>query len=222
MTKFTVTLKALRAAGACFDGYNRLVRSLQGKAFTKDDEERTLYLHYVHKEDISILQILESNGIDDALWSLCCVEGCDRDLRLYAVWCARQVQHLMSGNRSIIALDVAEKYANGLVTKEDLKTASDAAGAAAREAARAATRAATKDATRAATKDAVWSAARAAAWAAAREAAWAAWSAARAAAWSAARAAASDAASDAAWSAARASHKDMLILMLNNKAAWQV
>ena len=167
MTKFTVTLKSLRAAGACFEGYNKVVRSLQGKAFTKDDAKRESYLHYVYKEDISILQILESNGIDDALWALCCVEGCDRDLRLYAVWCARQVQHLMTDNRSITALDVAEKYANGLVTKEELKTARAAAWAAAWEAA-----------------------ARATAWGAAGDAAWEAAGAATlaATAWDAARA----------------------------------
>ena len=227
MTKFTVTLKALRAAGACFEGYNRLVRSLQGKTFTKDDAERTSYLHYNYKEDISILQILESNGLDDALWALCCVEGCDKDIRLYAVWCARQVQHLMSDNRSIIALDMAEKYANGLVTEEELKTARDAAWASVGAAARGAAWDAAGDAARAS----AWAAARDAAWDAARDAAWssvgaaargAAWDAARDAAWDAAWAAARDAAWDAARDAARASQKDMLIRMLNNKATWQV
>lgn len=44
-----------------------------------------------------------------------------KELRLYAVWCARQVQHLMKDQRSIDALDIAEKYANGEVTVEDLK-----------------------------------------------------------------------------------------------------
>lgn len=47
----------------------------------------------------------------------------DKTLRLFAVRCARQVQHLMKDQRSINALDVAEKYANGLATYEELAAA---------------------------------------------------------------------------------------------------
>lgn len=65
--------------------------------------------------------------------------GCldDRTLRLFAVWCARQVQHLMEDERSIAALDVAERFANGEATSEELAAARAAAGAA-RDAAEAA------------------------------------------------------------------------------------
>jgi hypothetical protein len=98
----------------------------------------------------------------------------DRELRLFAVWSVRQVRHLMKDSRSIAALDVAERHANGQATDEELA----AAWAAARDAARAAARAAAWDAARAA----AWAAAGAAAGAAARAAA-------RAAAWDAARAA---------------------------------
>ena len=66
----------------------------------------------------------------------------DRTLRLFAVWCARQVQHLMTEPRSFAALDVAERHANGQATDEELS--------AAREAARAAAWAAAPDALRAA------------------------------------------------------------------------
>ena len=58
----------------------------------------------------------------------------DRELRLFAVWSARQVQPLMTDARSIAALDVAERHARGEATDEELA----AARAAAREAARAA------------------------------------------------------------------------------------
>jgi hypothetical protein len=97
--------------------------------------------------------------------------------RLFAVWCARQVQHLMTDPRSIAALDVAERHANGMATDEELHDAWAAAG------------------------DAKWGArdARAAAVAGARAAAWAAEAAARAA-WAAAWAA--EAAARAAWAAA--------------------
>jgi hypothetical protein len=116
--------------------------------------------------------------------------GCnnDRVLRLFAVWCARQVQHLMTDPRSIAALDVAEKYANGKATENERAAAGEAgeaageaweAAGAAWEAAGAAARAAAR---------AAWGAAGAAAWAAAGEA-WEAAGEARAAAGEAAGAA---------------------------------
>jgi hypothetical protein len=55
----------------------------------------------------------------------------DRTLRLFAVKCAREVQHLMNDERSINALDVAERYANGEETEEELAAAADAAWGAA-------------------------------------------------------------------------------------------
>ena len=98
---------------------------------------------------LSLLEILKSNGLDDALWCLRAVDGHDKEIRLYAVWCARQVQHLMTDKRSLDALDVAEAFANGKATKKELaaaraaawdaaRAAGDAAGAAAWDAARAA------------------------------------------------------------------------------------
>jgi len=141
----------------------------------------------LHADDattpVTLLTILESNGLDDALWCLRAVKGRDREIRLYAVWCARQVQHMMTDPRSVAALDVAERYANGEATEEEL--------VAAEVAARAAT-------------DAAW-AARSAAWAAARAATDAAW----AAAWTAG-AAAGDAAGDAARDAQEAKFKEMV------------
>lgn len=53
-----------------------------------------------------------------------------RELRKFAVWCARQVQHLMTDPRSVAALDVAERHAEGLATDEEL-AAARAAGVAA-------------------------------------------------------------------------------------------
>ena len=82
----------------------------------------------------------------------------DAQLRLFAVRCARRVQHLMPDPRSIAALDVAERYANGKATNAELAEA------------------------RAAAKGAAWGAARDAARAAAWTAAGAAWGAAEAAA----------------------------------------
>lgn len=51
-------------------------------------------------------------------------------LRLFAVRCARRVQHLMTDPRSLAALDVAERYARGEATDEELVAARVAANAA--------------------------------------------------------------------------------------------
>ena len=157
------TLNQIRAKSPCQSGWTKLLAYL-GK--TKADDE-----------PISIATILDSNGLDDALWCLQAVKGRDREIRLFGVWCARQVQHLMTDPRSIAALDVSERFANCNATQEEL----DAARAAARDASDAAS-------------DAAWAArdaASAAAWAASDAA-------------SAARAAASAAASAAAWDASDA------------------
>ena len=131
----------------------------------------------------AVIEKLDGNGLDDALWALRDAGGHDRELRLFAVWCARRVQHLMTDQRSIDALAVAERYAKGQATDEQLAEAADAAEAAAAAARTAA------EAAGAAADAAVWAsswAAEAAAEATTRTAACAAW----AAAWAAADAAA--------------------------------
>ena len=134
------TLNAIRECDPCQGGWKKLLAHL-GK--TKADDE-----------PLNIAAVLDSNGLDDALWCLRAVTGHDREIRLYAVWCARQVQHLMTDPRSIAALDVAERFANGAATAEELDGARAAAGAAARDAARAAAWAAARDAAWAAAGDA--------------------------------------------------------------------
>lgn len=123
---------------------------------------------------IDILDIKECS-FEDRLWVILNTEFVsDKLMRLFSVWCARQVQHLMTDARSIVALDVAEKFANGLATKDELFAASAAASAAALDAAWDAA----WYAARYAARDAAWAAARAAARYAARDAVWAAASAA--------------------------------------------
>ncbi|MBR7789853.1 hypothetical protein [Burkholderia pseudomallei] len=244
--RFTVTLAALRKAGACYEGYNKLVRSIQGKAFSAEDADRNSYIPFKHDAEIPLLDILKSNGLDDALWTLRCISGADRDLRLFAVWCARQVEHLMQDQCSKDALNVAERFANGEATDEERAAARDAArataraaardaawatawgaawaaaggaaGAAARATARAAARDAARATARAAARDAAWATARAAA----RDAAWAtAWAAAWATAWAAAGATAWATAWDAAWGAALDAQKEMFERMCLGTAPWQ-
>lgn len=47
----------------------------------------------------------------------------DRTLLRFAVWSARQVQHLMTDPRSLAALDVAERHADGRATDDELHAA---------------------------------------------------------------------------------------------------
>ena len=194
----TTTFELLRGAGACPAGYNKLAAHLGG--VTK----------YGRDAPISLLTILNSNGLDDALWSLraVCVEqaplrdrlasllGCDYAERVLPLYNHRYPKD----DRPREAIRVARLFARGQATAAKLAAAwaaSDAASDAAWAAAWAAR-----------------AAARAAAWAAAsddaRAAAWAASDAARAAAWAAtraARAAASDDARAAAWAASDAEHQ---------------
>ena len=154
----TTTLRKIKDYNPCEEGWKKLLKSLNK---TEADDEPLTFSH-----------ILESNGLGDTVWAMRSAPEYYKEWRLFAVFCARQVQHLLTDERSIKAIDVAEKYANGLATDEELTAAWYASAAA-------------------------WDAARDAASAAARDAAWAAWAAARAAAWAAARAAARDAARDA-------------------------
>jgi len=126
--KFMTTLNDIRAHSPCSDGWSKLLNTL-GK--TKADDE-----------PLSLLTILDSNGLDDALWCARAFKGHDRDFRLFGVWAARQVQHLMTDPRSLNALDVSEQFANGLCDD----SARSAAGSAARAAAGAAAGSAAWDA----------------------------------------------------------------------------
>jgi hypothetical protein len=172
MTYYT-TLNKIREHRPCQDGWEKLLRNL-GKTQADD-------------EPISIIAILESNGIDDALWCLRAFDDVDKDARLFAVWCARQVQHLMTDPRSIAAIDVAERYVNCDANGAELSAAWAAANAAASSAANAAASSAAWAAASDAARAAAWDAANAAGWDVESDAASsAAWAAARAAAWAAA------------------------------------
>ena len=183
MTFNTITtLNEIRAEQPCREGWEKLLAQL-GK--TKADDE-----------PLELLTIINSNGLDDALWCLQ-VPSLERLSRHFQAWCAEQVLHHFESEhpddmrvRNQIAM-----LRNDTATNQEREFAMDAAMDAAIAAA--------SDAANAAAWDAAWDAARDAARAAADAARAAADAAARDAARAAARAAADAAARDAAWDAAR-------------------
>ena len=120
----------------------------------------------------TIVDLLRREDIpaEDRIWAAT-REGIldDKTLRLFACKCVRRVWHLLTDDRSRKAVEVAERYAIGEATDDELTSASSAAWSAARDAALAAARAAALDAARAAALAAAWAAASAAARAAAWE-----------------------------------------------------
>jgi len=154
----TISLAEIRAESPCADGWRKVLA-----AKGPDMEAR-----------FPLADIIETNDLDDALWAMRCLPEHNNLWRKYAVWCARQVEHLMPDDRSVAALDVAWRHSDGLATDEELAAAWDATWYTASDAAR--------DAARAAARDAASDAASAVAWYAVRDAASdAAWDAARAA-----------------------------------------
>jgi hypothetical protein len=164
----TVTLNAIRAHCPCEDGWRKLLAHL-GK--TKPDDEQ-----------LPLLTILDSNGVDDALW---CLRALPPEYgpacRLLACEYAETVLPIFESEhpddkRPRAAIETARRHARGEATDTELAAARFAARFAARAAAGAAARASAGTAAGASAGTAAWAAAWASAWdaagASARAAAW--------------------------------------------------
>ncbi|NJM13320.1 MAG: hypothetical protein HC889_16910, partial [Synechococcaceae cyanobacterium SM1_2_3] len=81
----TTTLSAIRAAKPCPEGWHELLASL-GKTAADD-------------APLPLLAVLDSNGLDDALWVLSNAMPDDRLMRHFQAWCAEQVLHLFENER---------------------------------------------------------------------------------------------------------------------------
>ena len=125
---FHTTFKALHDAGACSDRYHHLARALGG------------IRKYGRTAPITLLQILDANGFDDALWALRACPGAERFARELACDYAEHVLPIFErecpdDTRPRVAIDVVRRYARGDATEDELAAAGAAAGAAARAAA---------------------------------------------------------------------------------------
>ena len=147
--RLTTTLNKIRSRHPCESLWEKFLNYL-GKT-------------RVDNEPLDFKTILESNGLNDALWCFRSLKGHDREIRLYAVWCARQVEYLDKSGVAKATNDISERFANRLATNRELKSAratARAAAWAACAAARDAACAAARDAVRDAAWDAAWDAAR--------------------------------------------------------------
>ena len=117
----TINNELIRSFNPCYDPSTKGI---------PDDETLTV-LKWVEKYREEIPET-------DILWLLLRNEFLsDKQLHLFAVWCAREALKLVKtpDERSVRACDVAERYANGLASKEELAAAaktSEAAWAAAK------------------------------------------------------------------------------------------
>ncbi len=139
--KLYTTFALLKEHGACANRYAHLAKALGG------------IMKYGRDTPIPLSRILETNGRDDTYWAFRAVPDNqvawrDRIARLHACDCAcssplqdgRVVHDLLTDERSRNAIAIAERYALGLATAEELAAARNAAWAAAGDAARDAAR----------------------------------------------------------------------------------
>jgi len=155
---YTMTLRNIFSRNPCGkpedanNGWAKLLRGL-GEDYDAPNLDRV----------VSVKQILDLNGTDDAYWSLRCVKGHDAEIRLLNCDNAEEVLPIFEAKfpddqRPRRAIEVSRCYAHGEATGEELKAAKEEVGVAANAAAMVA---------------AYWAAARAAALAAAEAAHWA-------------------------------------------------
>jgi len=152
------TFQKLHDAGACKERYRFLAKALGGiKAYGRDTP-------------ITLLQILNINGLDDALWALRACPDSDTFARLLACDYAEHVLPIFETRypddyRPREAIAVSRRYARGEATDAELSAAWSAAWSAEGSAAGAAAWSAAEAAAEAAAGAAAW----AAAWAAERQ-----------------------------------------------------
>ena len=152
------TFQKLHDAGACKERYRFLAKALGGiKA-------------YGVNTPITLLQILDINGFDDALWALRACDDAETFSRLLVCDYAEHVLHIFEAEypddyRPREAIAVSRRYARGEATDAELSAAWSAAWSAEGSAAGAAAWSAAEAAAEAAAGAAAW----AAAWAAERQ-----------------------------------------------------
>jgi len=99
----TTTLNRIREHKPCLAEWEKMLKYL-GK--TKADDEPLPY---------SV--IVKVNGLINALWCCKVEPKYNKEWRLFAIWCAKQV---WQDTNSLNALSVVEQYANGLASRSEV------------------------------------------------------------------------------------------------------
>jgi hypothetical protein len=108
------TLRLCKEKHACTSGYKKLKKSLG-----RDHKSTDL---------IPLTHVIESNGLQDAIWSFRATTApCREFITEYALWCAEQVLDIYekrypSDNRVRECLEGIVKYQNGEISRDDLLT----------------------------------------------------------------------------------------------------
>ena len=118
----TTSLAAICAASPCPEGIRKLLRHV-GKTMTEARADTS---------ELPVLTVLESNGLDDALWVMDNAVGNKRICRLFAADCAERAHHLFAA-----VLPDDDRPMNAILVARDPNATDEqraAAGAAARAA----------------------------------------------------------------------------------------
>jgi hypothetical protein len=142
----TINNELIRSFNPCYDPI----------VIVTDDNETLTVIEWVEK----YRNVVKNKR--DIVWLLCRNTFLsDKDLRLFAVWCAREAFKLQTSidQRSIDAVNCAERYANGEATDEELLAAWSAAWSVAWSASWSVALSVADSAARSAARSAAWSAA---------------------------------------------------------------
>ena len=128
-----ITLNQIRDNGPCRSGWEKVLAANGG-------------VNADMNKQFELSSIIDSNSVEDCLWTLCCKPEYNNLWRKLAVVFADEVKHLMTDERSIKALDVVWLCSEGKASDDELCAAAYAAADAADAAAYAAAAYAAADA----------------------------------------------------------------------------
>ena len=107
---FRITLAELRELKVEYFVHNNIVRALAGKELSEDDEDADYYFRSSHREPLDLEFILQSCGFTVvASMAECFPEECYQDLRLFSLWYIRQYAHLIPDWRVQQSLEIIEE-----------------------------------------------------------------------------------------------------------------
>jgi len=100
-----LSMQQIRAGNPCSDSWDKLVEFMSTPQYKN--------VSYITPMPLRLG--LTSHSVYEVLWCLPLVPSHAREKRLYSVWLAKKIRHLLRDRRSLDALAVAERFANGEV-----------------------------------------------------------------------------------------------------------